>query len=105
MFSLLQSVLPLLAMAGIVAALVFFIYLGTRRSRDIPYVPPKRTGRVTESAWFDQVTFEEFIREHDLALPGNPGRYTVWVRAGSFEIAAVSMTNGDKVAVSRVSML
>lgn len=105
MSSSLQSALPLLATLGILAALGYLIYLGTRKSHDIPYVPPKRAGRVSESVWFDQADFDEFIKKHDLALPRNPARYTVWVRAGSFEIAAVSMRNGDSVAVSRVSML
>ena len=100
-----MSSLPVIIAIGLIAAIGFLFFLIARRPSGIPTVPPRKKGRVTESVWLSQAEFDAFIGENDLAPPRNPDLYRVWVRSGSFVIVAVSMKSGDRIAVSKVSML
>jgi len=70
-----------------------------------PTVPPRKRGRVNDSVWLSQAEFDAFTKKNDLVPPRNPDLYSVWVRSGSFVVVAVSMKSGDRIAVSKVSML
>jgi len=97
--------LPGITVIAVIVVLALFLFLIRRRPSDIPTVPPRKRGRVNDSVWLFQAEFDAFTKENDLVPPRNSALYSVWVRSGTFVVVAVSMKSGDRIAVSKVSML